>query len=52
MLNEKNRLWAEKELINIPEKFKKLKEDTQKLQKSYEKIEQLCKNRKWIVSSI
>ncbi len=46
MLNEKNRLWAEKELINIPEKFKKLKEDTQKLQKSYEKIEQLCKKQK------
>lgn len=46
MLNEEAQIWAKKYLAAIPDQFKKLKQDAQKLGEKYRDVDRLCRREK------
>lgn len=46
MLDEEGQQWAREYLSKIPDEFDGLKNDAQKLRKSYQKLQQMCGQRK------
>ena len=46
MLNEEAQIWAKKYLAAIPDQFKKLKQEAQKLGEKYRDVDRLCRRKK------
>lgn len=46
MLNEEAQVWTKKYLAAIPDQFKKLKQEAQKLGKKYRDVDRLCRREK------
>ena len=46
MLNEEAQIWAKKYLATIPDQFKKLKQEAQKLGEKYRDVDRLCRQKK------